>query len=263
MKLTSNIKTKRTDFNCDLAQSFGIYKNETEYELMEYMSSVNVACGFHAGEPNAIKRALAACKGQNVAVGAHIGFPDIAGFGYHNMELNAEELEAIVIYQVGALASFAKSFGLEIEHVRPHGAMYKKAAENFQFSLNLAKAIKKFDKWLIYYGAAGQTLENVGVEVDIRVAHELFLDKKYNFDGTVCFEAGDIISTPNSMKRLNSIINYDAIDNMDGGRTEIKYDTIHFSSKAVNSVELAEEAVKIVTPFPVNYNQVESSGWVN
>jgi len=262
MKLSGNIKSKVTDFNCDLGQCYGVYKNDLEFDLIEYVSSVNIACGFHAGDPLTMKKALLACKDMNVSVGAHIGFDDIAGFGYRNVDLSEEEIETIVIYQIGAIASFAKSCGMEIEHVRPHGAMYKRASEDFQFSLALAKAIKKFDPWLIYFGAAGKTLQNVADEADIRVAHEVFLDKKYCFDGTINFDADDIISTPESMKRLNSLMSYKMIDNTDGGRTEIDFDTIHFSAKAVNSLDLLKEATKIVTPISVNYNQVESSGWL-
>ena len=261
MKLVGNKKSKITDFNCDLGQSFGVYKNDIEFELLEYSSSVNIACGFHAGDPQTIKRALLACKEQNVAIGGHIGFQDIAGFGYNPTNLSDEALESMVIYQLGALSSFAKSLGLEIEHVRPHGAMYKMAVEDFQFSLKLAKAIKKFDPWLIYFGAAGQALQNVADELNIRVAHELFLDKKYNFDGSINFEANEIVSTEDSIKRLNLLLDENSIDNIEGGKTEVKFDTIHFGSKAINAIELIKKATEIVTPISVNYNQVEASDW--
>ena len=261
MLISGNIKNRVIDFNCDLGQSFGVYKNETEFEIMENVSSVNVACGFHAGDPLTIKQALLACKEHNVSIGAHIGFRDIAGFGYNAMSIPEEALDSMVIYQIGALAAFAKSFGLELEHVRPHGAMYKMAAEDFQFSLCLARAIKKYDPWMIYFGAAGQTLQNVADTLDIRVAHEVFLDKKYNFDGSINFEAEEIYSTEQSIKRLENLMDYKTIDNINGGKTEIHFDTIHFGSKAVNAVELVKEATKQITPLSVNYNQVEKAGW--
>ena len=116
-----NKEIKSIDFNCDLAQSFGVYKNDSEYELLDYVSSVNVSCGFHAGDPIAIKNALNEAKQRNIAVGAHIGFNDIQGFGYKEMKMDEDELEALVIYQLGAIMSFAKTFKLEIEYVRPHG----------------------------------------------------------------------------------------------------------------------------------------------
>ena len=115
---------KNIDFNCDLAQAYGIYKNNTEYELLDYVSSVNISCGFHAGEPTTIKEAVLKAKEKNVVIGAHIGFNDIQGFGYRPVELKEDELEALVVYQIGALMSFAKAYGVSVEHVRPHGAMY-------------------------------------------------------------------------------------------------------------------------------------------
>ena len=125
---------KNVDFNIDLAQSFGIYKNNAEFSLLDYASSVNISCGFHAGDPMTIKNALLKAKEKNVVVGAHIGFDDIQGFGYRPMQLSEDELEALVIYQIGAMMSFAKTFKMEIEHVRPHGAMYRQAAEDYSFA---------------------------------------------------------------------------------------------------------------------------------
>ena len=153
---------KNIDFNCDLAQSFGVYRNNSEYNLLDYVSSVNISCGFHAGDPATIKEAILAAKEKNIVVGAHIGFDDIQGFGYRPMDLDEDEIDALVMYQVGALMSFAKAYGLEIEHVRPHGAMYKMAAEDFTFASAVANAIKKCSNWLVYYGAYGDvTAESV------------------------------------------------------------------------------------------------------
>ena len=146
---------KNIDFNCDLAQAYGVYKNTQEYELLDYVSSVNISCGFHAGDPVTIKDALLKAKEKNLAIGAHIGFNDIQGFGYRPVELKEDELEALVVYQVGAIMSFAKAYGLSIEHVRPHGAMYKACGEDFTFSTAVAKAIKKCSDWLVFYAPMG------------------------------------------------------------------------------------------------------------
>ena len=140
---------KNIDFNCDLAQSFGIYKNSSETRLLDYVSSVNISCGFHAGDPLTIKEALLEAKEKNVVVGAHIGFDDIQGFGYRKMDLASDELEALVMYQVGALMTFAKAYHMEIEHVRPHGAMYRQAAEDLETSKIIAKAIRKCSKCIV------------------------------------------------------------------------------------------------------------------
>ena len=109
------------DFNCDCAQEYGVYKNEQELKTAEFMSSINIAAGFHAGDPLSIKKAMEFAKEHNVSIGAHIGYQDIQGFGSRKVELTDEEIETTVLYQIGAIASFAQAMGLEIEHVRLHG----------------------------------------------------------------------------------------------------------------------------------------------
>ena len=253
---------KNIDFNCDLAQSFGIYKNSSEFELLDYVSSVNISCGFHAGDPLTIKNALLAAKEKNVVVGAHIGFDDIQGFGYRQMDLSEDEIEALVIYQVGALMSFAKSFKLEIEHVRPHGAMYKQAAEDFNFACAIAKAVKKCSQWLVYYGASGDVTAKVGEYVNLPVAQEVSLNKIYNIDGTVDYSAKDIENTDTSISRLRLLLSSSQVYNNEGGKTVVEADTIHFTNRISNALTLAKQARDIVEPLPVNYKYACKSGWV-
>ena len=133
------------DLNCDIGQSFGVYKNELEYGLLPYVSSVNISCGSHAGDPVTIMNAIKAAKEYNLAIGAHVGYPDIQGFGYRNMQLSDEELQAVVVYQIGALSALAKTYNLVIEHVRPHVALYIYAEKDFNISCSIAKAIAGFD----------------------------------------------------------------------------------------------------------------------
>ena len=253
---------KNIDFNCDLAQMFGVYKNDSEAELLNYVSSVNISCGFHAGDPIAIKNALELAKQHNVVVGAHIGFNDIQGFGNRPMQLSEDEIEAIVLYQVGAIMSFAKSFKMEIEHVRPHGAMYKMASENYEFSSAIAKAIKKCSQWLVYYGATGENISRVADELNVKVAKEVFLNKIYNADGTIDFNAKDIVNTETSCIRLKQLLSASQVYNNEGGKTYVEADTVHFSSSAPNAVEVLKEAKNIIAPLPINYKNVYASGWV-
>lgn len=255
-------KIKSLDFNCDLAQSFGVYKNDEEFKLLDYVSSVNIATGFHAGDPIAIKNALSAAKEKNVVIGAHIGFDDIQGFGNRAMSLSEDEIEALVVYQVGALISFAKAYGLEIEHVRPHGAMYKLAGENFTFACAIAKAVKKCSKWLVYYGAAGDVTAKVGDYIQIPVAQEIKLEKIYTPAGTVDYTNNITLGTDASIRRLSHLLRTSQIDNNMRGFTGVNVDTIHFSGKMANALELAKRAKDVTTPIPVNFNNVQASGWV-
>ena len=253
---------KNIDFNCDLAQSFGIYKNSSEFNLLDYVSSVNIACGFHAGDPVAIKDALLSAKEKNIVIGAHIGYEDIQGFGYRQMDLDEDELEAVVMYQVGALMTFAKSFNMEIEYVRPHGAMYRKAMEDFETSRTIARAIKKCSKWLVYYGASGENLARVGEEENIQIAHEVHLEKIYDENSNIIFNAKDLENTEISISRLKDLLQNSRVANNVGGKTYIQADTIHFSNKLSNAQELLIKAREIITPVPYNYKNALKSGWV-
>lgn len=254
---------KNIDFNCDLAQSFGIYKNSTETRLLDYVSSVNIACGFHAGDPLTIKEALLEAKEKNVVIGAHIGFDDIQGFGYRQMDLDSDELEALVMYQVGAIMTFAKSYHMEIEHVRPHGAMYRQAAEDIEVSRTIAKAIKKCSKWLIYYGATGDNLAQISEEENIQVAHEVHLEKIYDENGNIDFSARDLENTAISIQRLKDLLQNSQVTNNAGGKTIVRADSIHFSNKLANAKELIIQAREIIEPLPYNYKNAQKSGWVD
>ena len=254
---------KNIDFNCDLAQSYGIYRNNNEYELLDYVSSVNISCGFHAGDPVSIKEAMLKAKEKNIAIGAHIGFNDIQGFGYRPVELKEDELEALVIYQVGAIMSFAKAFGLSIEHVRPHGAMYKMAGEDFIFSTTIARAIKKCSEWLVYYVPAGDITEKVSDYVNIQVAREITLEKTYNADLSIDYSIPDNTNNYELIKRFQHLLHTSQIRNNLGGVSFVETDTIHFSNKYKNSLELIQQARNLITPAPVNYINAKASGWVD
>ncbi len=254
---------KTIDFNCDLAQSFGIYKNSSEARLLDYVSSVNISCGFHAGDPLTIKEALLQAKEKNIVVGAHIGFDDIQGFGYRQMDLDNDELEALVMYQVGAMMTFAKAYSMEIEHVRPHGAMYRQAAMDLEFSRTIAKAIKKCSKWLVYYGATGENLATVAEEENIQVAHEVHLEKIYDTEGNIDFSARDLENTDISAQRLKDLLQNSQVTNNAGGKTVVRADSIHFSNKLSNAKDLIIRARDIIEPLPYNYKNAQKSGWVD
>lgn len=261
-KTNTKKSIKSLDFNCDLAQGYGVYKNNFEYEFLNYVSSVNISCGFHAGDPLTIRRALLAAKEKNIVIGAHIGYSDIQGFGYRPMDLTDDELEALVIYQVGAIMSFAKAYNLEIEHVRPHGAMYKKAAEDFHFATVLARSIQKCSQWLTYCGATGELIEKVGDYVKIPICEEILIEKQYTQDLAIDYSLPDITDIDESIKRIQDILHNSQINNTSNGMTVANIDSIHFSNKYTNSQEIIQRANSLIKPEPVRYGRVKASGWV-
>lgn len=254
--------TKHIDFNIDAAQGFGIYKNNIESDLIKYVSSVNISCGFHAGDPLLIREYLQKCKEQNVTIGAHIGFNDIQGLGYRPMELSAEEIEAIVIYQIGAIASFAKAYGQTIDHVRPHGAMYKLASENFDFALSIAKAIQKFDKWLVFTCLDNEILTQVSEETGIVVNRELFVDKYYTQEFKPDWDNKKFISVEDSLNRIRTTMYSSQVKLGNGIFMPVNCNTIHFDTKNPEVLQILKRANDIVLPTPFNYNKAELSGWV-
>ena len=250
------------DYNCNLAQTYGIFENENEQRILKYMSSAAISCGFHSADPLKIKKAMDLCKEYNVAIGAHISFPDIQGFGNRPMNLSPEEIEAIVIYQLGAIQSFAKANNTEIEFVRTHGAMWEMAVQDVEFSKNIANAIKKVSEWLVYYGGAGQSIEQVEAETNIRTAKELILTQNYNKDLTLDKNCTYIFSTEKALNRLRKLLISSEIATSEREYIKVNFDTIHFSTDKENSFELAKSAQAVMLPKPVNYNKVVTSGWV-
>ena len=207
------------DYNCDLAQEFGVYRNEEGLSIAAFMSSVNISAGFHAGDALSIKKALEFARDNSLAIGAHIGFPDIAGFGNRKMELTDEELEAIVLYQVGAISSYAQSIGLEIEHVRCHGAMYEMLNSDIEFAKRVALAVKKINPWLVLVVGNYETKKVLETDIDINCAYE------------------------ETFKENSSIREF-----REGMH---KPDTLHFTS-----LECAKRAYQAKKPSPLNYNKV-------
>src|SRR6185436_15247186 len=168
------------DLNCDMGENIG-----NDEEIMPYITSVNIACGFHAGDSKTMQATVRLAKRYGVNVGAHPSWLDVEGFGRREMALPSDEVEALILYQVGALAAIAKAEGVELVHVKPHGAIYNQAAKDRVLAMSIARAVKRFSGDLTLVGLAGSGLIEAGLEVGLRVANEGFPDRNYNPDGTL------------------------------------------------------------------------------
>jgi 5-oxoprolinase (ATP-hydrolysing) subunit A len=175
----------RIDLNCDFGESFGIYRLGEEKDILQYVTSVNVACGFHAGDPLVMRKTVQMALEQKVAIGAHPGFPDLLGFGRRNIAVTPGEAYAYVVYQIGALAAFVKAEGGKMSHVKPHGALYNMAARDTALAEAIAKAVYDVDPTLILYGLAGSELIRAGKKIGLRTASEVFADRTYQQDGSL------------------------------------------------------------------------------
>jgi 5-oxoprolinase (ATP-hydrolysing) subunit A len=175
----------RIDLNCDFGESFGVYQLGEEEEILRYVTSVNIACGFHAGDPLVMRKTVQMALERKVAIGAHPGFPDLLGFGRRNIAVTPEEAYAYVVYQIGALAAFVKAEGGTMSHVKPHGALYNMAAKDAALAEAIAKAVYDVDPTLILYGLAGSELIRAGKKIGLRTVNEVFADRTYQQDGSL------------------------------------------------------------------------------
>jgi UPF0271 protein len=175
----------KVDLNCDLGESYGNFKIGFDKQVMPHITSANIACGFHAGDPVVMASTVKSAKQHNVAIGAHPGFPDLMGFGRREMKLAKEEATNYIIYQVGALQAFAKAAGVELQHVKPHGALYNMAMKDAVLAKAIVEAISTVDSKLIIFAIAESELTKAASKVGLRVACEVFADRAYNSDGSL------------------------------------------------------------------------------
>ncbi len=231
------------DLNADMGESFGVYKIGTDEELMQYVTSVNIACGMHAGDPMIMNETISIAKKYNVCVGAHPGYPDIQGFGRRNIEFAAEEIEYFTIYQLGAIYAFCKANNVNLTHVKPHGALYNLAAKDFTSALAIAKAIKKFDQNLILVGLYNSKLIEAGREAGLKVAQEVFADRAYDDNGFLVSRKieGSVIKDSNiAAKQALSIVKHSKVNTITGKILDMKGDTICLHGDNPNVLEFAK-----------------------
>ena len=175
----------KVDMNSDLGESFGAYKIGMDAEILEFVSSANVACGYHAGDPLVMEETVRIAKTAGVAVGAHPGYPDLMGFGRRNIVCTPKEAKAYVKYQLGALQAFTRTYGLTLQHCKPHGALYNMAAKDKALAMAIAEAICDVDDRIILLGLANSLMIEAGKEAGLKVASEVFADRAYQADGTL------------------------------------------------------------------------------
>jgi len=246
------------DLNCDMGEAFGIYRLGDDAELMRSITSANVACGFHAGDPVIMRQTVLLAREHGVRVGAHPSFPDLQGFGRRVMELSPAETRDCVLYQIGALSAFAKAAGIRLQHVKPHGALYNVAARDPEVARAIAEAVAEAGDDLILVGLYGSELIEAGRRVGLRVAQEAFADRAYNEDGTLVARRlpGSVIHDAEEVaKRVLQMVEGKAIT-ITGREITLKPDTICLHGDVPGAGRLAgylrrrlEEAGVKLTPM--------------
>jgi len=233
----------RMDLNCDMGEGFGAYQAGADEALMPLVTSANIACGFHAGDPRVLDRTVALAAQHHVAVGAHPGYQDLRGFGRRPMQATPEEIEVDVLYQLGAIEAFARAHGVQLVHVKPHGALYNQAAVDAYLACAIARAIKRFNPDLVFVGLAGSAPMREAAETEgIRYAAEAFADRVYNPDGTLQSRrmAGSVITDPEKCARQALAIAKDGVAYAHtGAKVPIQAETLCLHGDNPSAVENA------------------------
>jgi UPF0271 protein len=230
------------DLNCDVGEGFGPYTLGNDEAIFDYITSANIACGFHAGDPHTMRRTVRLALDKRVAIGAHPGLPDRLGFGRRRWDLSPQDAFDLVVYQVGALWGFVQAEGAALRHVKPHGALYNMAAQDGSLAAAIAQAVWQIDRQLILIALAGSRLESAGLALGLRVGREAFADRTYEQDGSLTprtHSSSVITNMEQVIHQALSIVERGQVNTRQGGQISLQADTICLHGDNPHAVEFA------------------------
>jgi 5-oxoprolinase (ATP-hydrolysing) subunit A len=237
------------DINCDMGESFGAYTLGNDEEMMKYITSANIACGFHAGDPTVMDRTVKMAVEAGVHVGAHPGYPDLLGFGRRPMVLSSEEIESYMLYQIGALWAFAKAHKAELRHVKPHGALGNLTFVDIDASRAVARGIARFSRELLVFCLPGIPMARAARELDLRVVEEFYPERGYNSDGTLQSRKmpGSSIHDPKlAVERAIRAVRDGVVIAWSGETIEVRADSICIHGDNPVAPQIADELAAIL-----------------
>ena len=232
----------RIDFNCDMGESFGAYSLGLDAEIIKHITSANIACGFHGGDPQVMQKTVRLAEAHGVGIGAHPSFPDLQGFGRRNMSLAPDEVRNDIIYQVGALTAFTTA--RRLQHVKPHGALYNMAVAGGDMARAVCEAVLEIDRSLILLVLAGSPYARVAEQMGVRMAREAFADRAVNADGTLVprSQPGAVIRDIDAVaERVVRIAIDGTAEAITGETVPMEADTICLHGDTPGAVTLASE----------------------
>lgn len=231
------------DINCDMGESFGAYKIGADEKIIQYITSANIACGFHAGDPLVMGKTVQLARDHGVGVGAHPGFPDLLGYGRRNLETFPGEVKHYVLYQVGALAAFCRASGVPLQHVKPHGALYNLAARDERIAAEVIEAVLAYDPALILVVLSGSRLAEMAEAAGLQVAREVFPDRAYLEDGRLAPRSlpGAVIHEAEQVRRrVVKLIATGNMTSIEGREVSLRADTLCIHGDTPGGWKLAE-----------------------
>ena len=241
---------KKIDLNCDMGESYGAWKMGADAGVMPYISSANIACGFHAGDPATIRQTVRLAVDSGVAVGAHPSLPDLMGFGRRVMRISPQDMYDLVIYQAGAVEAFARAAGAKLHHVKCHGALYNMAAVDEALSEAMVRAVRDLGSDVILYVLSKSKNHEIATRSGVRVAGEVFADRGYTDEGTLAprDKPGGMIEDPQaSVKHVLGMIEEGTVISLNGKRVPVAADTLCLHGDQPGAVVFAQTLRKVFT----------------
>ena len=232
----------RVDLNCDMGESFGAYRIGADEEVFPFITSANVACGFHGGDPSVMRSTLALARQQGVAIGAHPGLPDLIGFGRRALEVTPDDVYDMVVYQVGALLGFAHAAQMRLQHVKAHGALYNMAAIRADVAAAIAHAVRDVDCELVLFGLPGSHLIGQAESAGLVTAREAFADRNYMSDGSLVSRRrpdAHVHNPDEAVQRAIRMVREGKVRSIDGVDVSIAIDTICIHGDGPHASEFA------------------------
>ncbi len=249
---------KRIDFNCDMGESFGMYKMGFDEEVIKHISSANIACGFHAGDPMWMRRTVDLAEKHGVAIGAHPSYPDLNGFGRRNISADPEEVKNDVIYQAGALKAFTAS--RKLQHVKPHGAMYNQAVNDDRLATAICEAVLEVDETTILLALSGSKWISIAESLGMRVAKEVFADRAMNNDGTLVSRSQDgsvLHDIDLVVERSVRMVTEGKVETITGDTIEVEADSICLHGDTPGAVKMAEAMGQVFKENDIEVSSLE------
>jgi 5-oxoprolinase (ATP-hydrolysing) subunit A len=233
----------KVDLNCDLGESFGRYKLGEQQEILEYVTSANIACGFHAGDPTVMRETVKLAIENSVKIGAHPGLPDLNGFGRRDMNITAQEGYDMVVYQIGALQGFLTRYNETMQHVKPHGALYQMASRDGELAEAIAQAVYDISPSLVLFGLSGSELTKAGEKIGLRTAHEVFADRTYQADGSLTSRSQQdalITDQEHAVAQVLKMVTEGRVNSQQNTEVSLQADTICIHGDGAHALDFAK-----------------------
>ncbi|MGO1580604.1 MAG: LamB/YcsF family protein [Peptoniphilaceae bacterium] len=253
--------TYYVDLNSDIGEGFGSYKLGMDEEIIKHVTSINLACGWHAGDPLIMDKTVKMAKEYGVNVGAHPGYPDLLGFGRRAMTISPEEARAYMLYQTGALMAFTKSHGIKLQHMKLHGGFYNKACNDEKLAEAIVKGIEELDKDIILMVLSGSHIAKKAKEYGLRVSEEVFADRGYNEDGTLVNRSlpGAFVKDPSeAIPRVIRMVKEGKVTTANGKDIDIKADSICVHGDNPRAIEFVKEIKKGLIEADIEIKAIEN-----